>query len=133
MDIARGCALLHEDVSTVLELSWGLGYRDGPLWVSEPFTPLEKDALDDFDSSDLLLVVDNNIKVLDAGTDAEIVRSAADELATEIMDRLNRPWPAAPGRSGVLEIGLIDDEIFWLHDGEKVCRLGELGTLALAG
>lgn len=133
MDIARGCKLLDDDISATLELSWAIGYQTAILWSSRSYTPPDPAELAEFDPADLLLVVDKNIKVVDDGTDAEIVRSVADDVATEIMDRLSRPWPEVFGRPGVvLEIGLVDGSLAWCSDGVPVCRLGDLGTLVAA-
>lgn len=76
--------------------------------------------------------MDKNIKVLDDGTDAEIVFDAADDVATEIIDRPNRAWPETPGVGGALESRLLDDALVWCHHEEMVCKFGDLGTLAAA-
>jgi len=127
MDIASGCALLDDDVSTTLELSWAICHQACVLWSSRAYRPPDPAELGEFDPVDLLVVIDKNITVLDGGSDAEIVLNAADELATVIMDRLNRPWPEVPGTGAVLEISLIDGELGWASGGRRLCRLGDLG------
>lgn len=130
MDIASGCALLDKDVSTTLELPWALRTQTVELWTSRTYTPPSPAELDEFDPADFLLIVDKNIKAIDAGSDIEIIRDAADAIATEIMDRLNRPWPEIPAGGAVLEISLLDGDLVWATAGQKICRLGDLGALA---
>lgn len=127
MDIARGCTLLDGDVTNTLELPWAVCTQDSVLWGSRTYTPPDPAALGEFDPADLLLVVDKNIKVLDGESDIEVVLSAADEVATEIMDRLHRPWPEVPRTGTVLEVGLADGDLVWASGGRTVCRLGFLG------
>lgn len=127
MDIARGCTLLDEDVRITLELPWAICTQDAVVWSSRTYTPADPAELGEFDPADLLLVVDKNITVLDGGSDIEIVLNAADAVATEIMDRLNRPWPEIPGTRTMLAVGLIDGDLVWASGGRTVCWLGFLG------
>lgn len=131
MDIASGCALLDEDLRTALELSWAIRTYTANLWTSRIYSPVDPAELVEFDTAAVLLVVEKNITALDGRSSTEVLISAADALATEIMDRLNRPWPEVPGRPGVLlQIRLVDGALVWCHAGETVCRLGDLGAMA---
>lgn len=140
--LLNGCALLDKDVATTLELPWAVRTYTADLWASRTYTPPDPGDLEGFDPADLLLVVDKTIKALDGASDVEIVLSAADEVATEVMDRLNRPWPEMPVEAihtvarwftprsrMVLEIKLVDGDLSWCYDGERVCAIGGLGAL----
>ena len=125
MDIATRCELLARDVATTLELPWAIRDLDGAIW-STPERPDGLDYLDRFDPDEAVVIVDGSVKVLDGGTPDEIVTDAADEIATKIMDQLNRPWPETLGGQ-VLQVGLVDGEIWWTaRYGERVCQLGDL-------
>lgn len=128
MDIATRCELLARDVATTLDLPWAIRDLDGAIW-STTERPDGLDYLDRFDPDEAVVIVDGSVKVLDGDTLDAIVTDAADEIATKIMDELNRPWPQAGG--AVLQVALVDGDIVWSHHGERVCRLGELGTLAV--
>lgn len=136
MDIVDRCALLDEDISTVLELSWALCSHAGVVWSSRTYTPpdpadLAEFDLAKFDPGALLLVVDQNIMVIEGDTDTELMLDAADEVATQIMDQLNQPWPEViPGQ--VLQIRMADGDLVWTWHDRTVCRLGDLRTLAAA-
>ncbi|WP_328530177.1 hypothetical protein OG984_03045 [Nocardioides sp. NBC_00368] len=129
--IQNGCALLDQDVRTAIELSWAVRTRDSSLWTSDTYSPVDPAELEEFDPAAVLLVVEKNITALDGQSGIEILLSAADALATEVMDRLNRPWPEVPG-VGVLEISLVADDLVWASRGRAVCRFGGLRTLAAA-
>ena len=132
MDIASGCALLDKDVSTTLGLPWALRIQNIDLWTSSTYSPPERADVDGFDPAEILLIVDNNIKALAGRSAADILLDATDALATEIMDRLNRPWPELADRPGtVLEIIVIDGDLVWCSDGQPMSRLGDLGSMAL--
>lgn len=132
MDIASGCERLNKDVSTVLELSWALRIQGIDLWTSNTYAPRDRADLEGFDPAEVILIVDNNVKTLGGESAADILLDATDALATEIMDRLNRPWPELADRPGtVLEINVIDGDLVWCSDGKPVSQLGDLGKLAL--
>ncbi|MGH3972730.1 MAG: hypothetical protein ACRDS9_05325, partial [Pseudonocardiaceae bacterium] len=114
--IQNGCALLDQDVRTAIELSWAVRTRDSSLWTSDTYSPVDPAELEEFDPAAVLLVVEKNITALDGQSGIEILLSAADALATEVMDRLNRPWPEVPG-VGVLEISLVADDLVWASRG----------------
>ncbi|MGH3998128.1 MAG: hypothetical protein ACRDTJ_11770 [Pseudonocardiaceae bacterium] len=129
MDIASGCSRLDRDISTALELSWAIRSHTAVLWSSRSYTPPDPAELAEFDPAELLLVVDKNIKVLDGDTDAEVLLDAADEVATQVVDQLNRPWPEVDhGR--VLQIRLVAGDLVWTWHDRTVFRLGDLRTLA---
>lgn len=127
MDIATRCELLARDVATTLDLPWAIRDLDGAIWSSAE-RPDGLDYLDRFDPDEAVVIVDGSVKVLDGDTLDEIVTDAADEIATKIMDRLNRPWPETAA-GAVLEINLVDGEVIWTADDQRVCRLGDLHKL----
>lgn len=132
MDIADGCVLLDRDVSATIELPWAILAEAKELWASRTYISGRAD-LDDFDIADLLLVVDHNVSVLDGSTPEEILVAAGDALATEVMDRLNKPWPVLFDRPGeVLEIALLDGEVLWCSGTRPARPLGSLGTESLS-
>lgn len=124
MDIATRCELLARDVATALDIHWAIRDLDGTIW-STPVRPDGMEYIDSFDPDEALVICGGSIKVLDGDTPDEIVTDAADEIATVIMDELNRPWPELPGWV-VLQVALVDGEIVWRHKTRVVCRLGDL-------
>lgn len=132
MDIAIGCALLDDDVQTALELSWALRTSSANLWTSRTYSPVDPAEVEEFDPAAVLLVVEKNITAIDGERDTEVVLSAGDALATEIMDRLNRPRPEIPGTGAVLELSLIGGEPGWASRGRRFCQLGDLGQALTA-
>lgn len=126
MDIAALCERLARDVVTTLDFPWAIRDLDGAIW-STPVRPGGLDYLDGFDEDEALVITDGRVNVIGGGTTAELVTAAADEIATHIMDELNRPWPELPG-ARVLQVAQVEGDIVWRHKTRVVCRLGDLAA-----